>query len=94
MVSVYQCFDPLKVCVLGKSYPPEFYSGIENVKVRSALERVAIETEEDYQKIISKLEEFGVETLRLDVSDNIEDYQDSGAKHCNSPMMIPPPHVP
>ena len=94
MVSVYQCFDPLKVCVLGKSYPPEFYSGIENVKVRSALERVAIETEEDYQKIISKLEEFGVETLRLDVSDNIEDYQDHRGKHHDSPMMVPPPMCP
>ena len=52
MVSVYQCFDPLKVCIVGRSFPPEFYSGIENVKVRSAMERLAIETEEDYQKLI------------------------------------------
>ena len=89
MVSVYQCFDPLKVCVLGKSYPPEFYSEIENVKVRSALERVAIETEEDYQKIISKLEEFGVETLRLDVTDNVDDYKDH-----NGVMTVPPPMCP
>ena len=89
MVSLYQCFDPLKVCVVGRSYPPEFYSGIENVKVRSAMERVAIETEEDYQKLISKLEEFGVEVLRLDVSDNVDDYKDY-----NGVVNAPPPMCP
>ena len=75
MVSVYQCFDPLKACIVGRSYPPEFYSEIKNVKVRSAMERLAIETEEDYIKLISKLEEFGVEIIRLDMSDNIDDYK-------------------
>ena len=89
MVSVYQCFDPLKVCVVGRSYPPEFYSEIKSVKARSAMERVAIETEEDYQALISKLKEFDVEVLRLDISDNIDDYKnDAGV------MNVPPPHVP
>ena len=89
MTSVYQCFDPLKVCIVGRSYPPEFYSGIENVKVRSAMERVAIETEEDYQKLISKLEEFDVEILRLDVSDNVDDY-----KNHDGVVTAPPPMCP
>ena len=89
MTSVYQCFDPLKVCIVGRSYPPEFYSGIENVKVRSAMERVAIETEEDYQKLISKLEEFNVEVLRLDVSDNIDDYKDHRGMMTAAPPMCP-----
>ena len=86
MVSVYQCFDPLKVCLVGRSFPPEFYSGISNVKVRSAMERVAIETEEDYQKLISKLEEFGVTVLRTDVSDNVEDYMHDGVVSSPPPM--------
>ena len=89
MTSVYQCFDPLKVCIVGRSYPPEFYSEIENVKVRSAMERVAIETEEDYQKLISKLEEFNVEILRLDVSDNIDDYKDHRGMMTAAPPMCP-----
>ena len=89
MVSVYQCFDPLKACIVGRSYPPEFYSEIKNVKVRSAMERVAIETEEDYKKLINKLEEFGVEVIRLDVSDNIDDYKDH-----NGVMSAPPPMTP
>ena len=89
MVSVHQCFDPLKVCVVGRSYPPEFYSEIENIKVRSVMERVAIETEEDYQKLISKLKEFNVEVLRLDMSDNVDDY-----KAFNGVMNAAPPMCP
>ena len=62
--SVYQHWDPLKVCVVGRSYPPEFYSWIQIPHVRNLFEKIAIETEEDYQAIIKKLQEFGVEILR------------------------------
>lgn len=65
--SVYQHWDPLRVCVVGRSYPPEFYSWIKIPHVRDLFERIAIETEEDYQAIISKLESFGVEILRPDL---------------------------
>jgi hypothetical protein len=87
--TVHQHWDPLKVCAVGRSFPPEFYSRIKNKKVRSAMEKVAIETEEDYQKIISKLKEFDVEVVRTDLSDNIEDY-------CNSDGVVvePPPMCP
>lgn len=64
MYNVYQHWDPLKVCVVGRSYPPEFYSWIEKPAVRSLFERIAIETEEDFQNIIKKLESFGVRVLR------------------------------
>jgi hypothetical protein len=68
MYSVYQHWDPLKVCVVGRSYPPEFYSWITMPHVRSLFEKIAIETEEDFQAIIKKLEEFGVEVLRPDLA--------------------------
>jgi len=64
MYSVHQHWDPLKVCVVGRSWPPEFYSWIQVPHVRSLFEKIAIETEEDYQAIISKLQQFGVEVLR------------------------------
>jgi len=70
MFSVYQHWDPLKVCILGRSYPPEFYSWIQNSKTRSLFERIAVETEEDYQTIKKKLEEFGVEVLRPNLPEN------------------------
>jgi hypothetical protein len=66
--SVYQHWDPLKVCVVGRSYPPEFYSWITVPHVRSLFEKIATETEEDFQALIKKLEEFGVEVLRPDIA--------------------------
>jgi len=62
--SVYQHWDPLTMCVVGRSYPPEFYSWIKVPHVRNLFEKIAIETEEDYQHIIKKLQEFNVEVLR------------------------------
>jgi hypothetical protein len=88
MFSVHQHWDPLKVCVVGRSYPPEFYSNIKNSKVRSVMERIAIETEEDYQKLISKLEEFNITVLRTDISDNFEDHTDDYG------IPSPPPMCP
>ena len=73
MFNVYQPWDPLKVCVVGHSYDPEFYRFIKNKKARFAMEKIARETEEDYQKLISLLEEFGVEVLRPNIIDNYTD---------------------
>jgi hypothetical protein len=64
---VYQHWDPLRTCVVGRSHPPEFYSWIEQSHVRSLFEKIAVETEEDYQKIIAVLQKFGVEILRPDL---------------------------
>lgn len=68
--SVYQHWDPLKVCIVGRSYPPEFYSWIKVPHVRELFEKIAIETEEDYQAVIKKLESFGVSVLRPDLPEN------------------------
>lgn len=70
MYNVYQHWDPLKVCIVGRSYPPEFYSWITKPSVRNLFEKIAIETEEDFQGIIKKLQEFGVEVIRPDIPEN------------------------
>lgn len=70
MYSVYQHWDPLKTCIVGKSYPPEFYAWIKNSKTRSIFERIAQETEEDYRSLISVLTKFNVEVLRPDIPSN------------------------
>lgn len=62
--SVYQHWDPLRVCVVGRSYPPEFYNWIKVEHVRKLFEKIAEETEEDYQNIIAKLESFDVQVIR------------------------------
>jgi len=84
--SVYQHWDPLKVCVVGRSYPPEFYSWITVPHVRELFEKIAIETEEDYQNIIRKLQSFGVEVLRPNIIGRDDCFIDG--------QYIPPPMTP
>ena len=40
MYSVYQHWDPLRVCAVGRSYPPEFYSWITVPHVRKLFEKI------------------------------------------------------
>ena len=89
-MSVHQHWDPLETCLVGKSYPPEFYDYIKNPKVRNVFERIAIETEEDYQKLISKLEEFNVEVVRMHIGDIDEYVSENQNDLCrNGPPMQP-----
>ena len=83
--SVHQHWDPLRVCAVGRSYPPEFYSFITNSRVRSVMERIALETEEDYQKLIKLLESFNVEIVRTDISEDFSRYLVNG-KYIAPPM--------
>ena len=86
--SVHQHWDPLRVCAVGRSYPPEFYSFIENSRVRNVMERIAIETEEDYQKLIKLLESFGVEIVRPEINPDFSVYLIDG-KYSPPKMMTP-----
>lgn len=88
MYNVYQHWDPLEVCVVGRSYPPEFYSWIQHPRVRTLFEKIATETEEDYQAIISKLEEFNVKVLRPDL------YEASHYLLPDNSRYLPPPMTP
>jgi N-dimethylarginine dimethylaminohydrolase len=69
--------------MVGRSYPPEFYSWITVPHVRSLFEKIAIETEEDYQAIIKKLQEFGVSVLRPNIPSTVTD---SRGAYLPSPM--------
>jgi len=70
--SVYQHWDPLKVCAVGQSYPPEIYDYIKNDRVRKVFYKIAEETEEDYQKLITLLKSFNVEVLRPNIEPQLE----------------------
>lgn len=67
---MYQHWDPLRVCVVGRGYPPEFFSWIKVPRVRELFERMAVETEEDFNHIIKKLQEFGVQVLRPELEEH------------------------
>lgn len=72
MYSVYQHWDPLQICLVGRTYPPEFYSWVKDSKLRNRLEILASDTEEDYQNLISLLtNQFGIKVLRPDFPDDL-----------------------
>lgn len=86
MYNVYQHWDPLKVCAVGTSYGPEHYSWIKNSRVRQLFEKIALETEEDYQAIIKKLQSFDVKIVRSELVVDPEEMVSTG--------FMPPPMNP
>jgi len=72
MYSVYQHWDPLQVCLVGRTYPPEFYNWIKQSSTRERFEKLAQETEEDYQNLIALLQnKFGVEIYRPEFPEDL-----------------------
>lgn len=69
--------DLKHVCV-GATYGPEFYQPVKNSQVRSALQRIAIETAEDYDNLVSVLTSLGITVDRcsIDPGGTIMDYVD------------------
>jgi len=97
-ISSHTGFQPLEICVVGRSYPPEFYSKIKNSNVRSVMEKIAIETEEDYQKLIGILKNFQVQIERPEIltDNNFEEYmidREDGSKWYQPPPMNPRDHL-
>jgi len=72
-MQVYQHWDPLKTCIVDRTYPPEFYSWIKDVETRTRFETLAQETEEDYQNLILLLSsKFGVNVVRPEFPDDMQ----------------------
>lgn len=90
---VYQHWDTLKTCVVGRSYPPEFYSFLTNARIRNIFEKLAEETEEDFQSLIIKLESFGVEVWRPNISPKFDQFDDSRQQYREPPMTPRDDHV-
>jgi hypothetical protein len=62
-------WQPLRDVMVGRSYPAEFYGFIKDPHARRLWEKIADETEEDYQHLIALLESFGVNVVRPVVED-------------------------
>lgn len=57
-------FQPLQNVIVGRSYHPEFYSFIKDANTRTRWQKIAEETEEDYQDLIKILNSFNVNVIR------------------------------
>ena len=68
---VFQHWDPLRVCVVGRSYPPDFYYWIRDTGTRQRFQTLAEETEADYLQLIDLLTSFGVRVLRPQLPEDL-----------------------
>lgn len=96
MYSVYQHWDPLRVMAVGSSYPPAAYDYIKNQKVRQVFYRIAEETEEDYQSLISLLHKFNIKTVRTSYQQEFEKipyYIKNNIRIPNPYFMVPCDHT-
>lgn len=80
--NIWNKWDPLKTVVLGDCYGADFFRDIKNSKIKSALTRIADETQEDLAYYETVLKDFGCNVLRpeLDAKDTILNYIDSDGK--------------
>ena len=68
MFNINQHWDPLRTCVVGSTVPPEYFHWIKQPRLRSLLERMAIDTENGLTLLVKKLQELGVQVLRPNVN--------------------------
>jgi hypothetical protein len=84
------------VCV-GAAYSPDFFQPVKNTAVRQALQKIAAETCEDFDNLITVLESLGVKVsqVKIDSSATIMDYVDHQGRldysHSQSFNLIPRP---
>ena len=69
MLQIYQHWDPLQACVVGSCWPPEFFSYVQDTKLRNLLEKIVVETQEDLDALAQFIESRGVRVFRPNVSD-------------------------
>lgn len=67
MLQIYQHWDPLQACVVGSCWPPEFFSYVQDSKLRNLLEKIVTETQEDLDALAQFIESRGVQVFRPDV---------------------------
>lgn len=87
----------LKHTWVGATYSPEFFQPIRNIKIRESLQKIARETEEDYQNLINTLIQFDVQVSRpvidseLTIMDHINDQGQLNFQGSKSFTLIPRP---
>jgi hypothetical protein len=65
--SVKNLWDRLDACILGQTWPPEFYSWIADSKVRNIFETLAQETQDDLNTLEQLLISQGVKIFKPDL---------------------------
>lgn len=74
MYSVYQNWDPLRVCAVGSFYPKQFFNFIEHPKARYVFERISDEVNEDLDNFINFLKSRNINIIRTHIDSDLDRY--------------------
>ena len=87
MYNIWNKWDTLRTVMLGECYSPEFFNDIKDTKVKSALQHIASETQEDLEGFEKVLKDFGCDVIRpdMDKDDSIMNYTDHDGKLMSIP---------
>jgi len=83
--NIWNKWDPLKVCMLGNNYAPEFFNGIPD-KAGDPLKRICEETLEDLEGYKSILQDFGVKVIQPSM-DRLERFIDNPSRYPRGPLQ-------
>jgi len=68
--NIWNKWDPLKVCMLGNNFTPEFFNGLPDA-VADPLKRICEETLEDLAGFKTVLEDFGVKVIQPELDNSL-----------------------
>jgi len=83
--NIWNKWDPLKVCMLGNNYYPEFFNGIPD-KAGDPLKRICEETLEDLLGFKNTMEQFGVKVIQPNM-DPKERFIDNPKRYPRGPLQ-------
>lgn len=83
--NIWNKWDPLKVCMLGNNYAPEFFDGL-GTKAEAPLKRICEETLEDLHGFKNILQDFGVEVIQPEM-DNTQRFIDNPIEYPRGPLQ-------
>lgn len=75
-VRVFSEFQPLEEVIVGRAYAPEAFDLVEDPELRSMLQRIMRETEEDNQALVELFEKRGVKVRRPELIFNLMEEKD------------------
>jgi len=83
--NIWNKWDPLKACMIGNNYAPEFFDGVDD-KVADPLKRICEETLEDLEGYKTVLQDFGVEVIQPEM-DPRERFLDNPHRYPRGPLQ-------
>jgi len=84
--NIHNKWDPLKVCMLGNNYAPEFFDGCDP-KASDPLKRICEETLEDLEGYRDVLQQFGVNVIQPEM-DPTERFLDNPHRYPRGPLQV------